>query len=697
MLTKAKNHLLLARRQVKERKGSLARFAVEPVEDFKTAADILDHIVRDYPHTSQEADQILQEVRELWRATYLEGIGKAVASAEKSGESPEPEAETILTKADFLAVELDENNLLFHEVDVELARKVKHQLLQVQYSKFIKERPVDWKKVENNRKQVFTDWSYRSDELQKQYFHAVRERIKSKVGSVRRDAATGNSLAMIIDDPELRGDQSLIPTLIDLSWELRAWDEAEQLADELAFQTGTVSNIWRELTRAGRWLSQGRLPQAKAQFEQLKAEYGARADLLSLINAKQREFSQRAKDDLRSEAERQEELGSDDGYVRAAELYAQAAELAPGDGAITTSLRTLGAKLEPGIKQRCEKAKLLSAKQSDKDNTTRLPLAELTKDADAFYTTLAAIQQVSDKIGLSEDITIELEDTLDFLNEKRSLWRTVQEPLVKAEKACKDALKVPKPLPDPTSDMLGTLSTSGGGWDFGKALGLLDDAKRAAGRDLDCAQIVQGELDRVGRLKDRSRQIVEDIQVFRQAVRNEDFDQVEKKAEALKKLWRERSGEGWEGLDVLIRFRYDHLQRDVDSLDEHIKQAGLQKRNLDQWRSWAIKAVERHGTVASAYEQIRDKDIDELRDIYSLAQIDMNCQAIIKACDELDRQLGASPQTPTISRTAEDQDKAVSRDLWLTEAMGPDGHRVKATALMSEVRKEAESLNVPLS
>lgn len=622
-----------------------------------------------------EIETLLNSVRQDWIRTFMDAIGLALNLYE---------IET-LAGAMLMARTLRSAGLLYTPLHRSQVTTLEERYLDVRYQQLVEDATViDWAKVEDNRRKRLEPPHARTPEIEGEYRQAVRKRVESEVRDKQRQnpALARDHLRQLLQRPEMQGEIALHELAIELCWELGDWSGAQNVASVLAIRDTLLSDAWAGLTRAAQWFRNGFVAEGRAELALLKERYPANTKNGKLVLDKQDAFVRGALDALLTSAASAMQKQNDDGYIEAAEKYAQAAEFDPNDKRVITGLGGLGKKLGPGVKSRASQVERLKIGQRG--------LEEAVKEAEKLDRTLSAIKRVAPSLSLETDVADDLSKALDDLKPKVQRWRLVDEYLKKAQVARENALSAPQPLGQGGGQ---------GGWDFGPARSSLLQAQTITTRekDTEAGERVKAELEALQRLEDRATELFEHLTNFMTALHNDSFDVVISEASQLLTLWDTcvRDEYGWKGLSTLVTYRHPY-QGQITTLEQHREKAQERKGNLEAWQAWASQAGTAYQTAVKACKEVK-RDLDILRQEQSLEEIVNNCRNAKHQCDNFEDSLEEEPEVGTLSAKAAAEQQKVQRDSWRRELLGDNGARVKAELLRKAAEQEMQRLTHPLA
>jgi hypothetical protein len=480
-----------------------------------------------------------------------------------------------------------------------------------------------------------------------------------------------------------RTDEQLLTLAIELNWDLANWGAAHSAAADLHNISPELSEAWIGLTQAAQHFQLGRTMQGKAELNALRERFHGHQKIDQMIVICEQRFQRDALRTLLADASQTLAQENDDGYVRAAQKYAEALALAPQDPRVLAGLQEVGNRLGPGIRIRCQQAQGIRFQATE----------ESLQRATEMYATLSAIQSVSTRLGLGKDLAVLLEETVERLGPKLETWKAVHQSLLDTTRQIDEALRHPIPIDHNSS--------TPGGWIFQEARRTLEEIQRRAmgPQDDDCRRLIQDKRNALSTLETTARDLEERIRPFLVALYNEDFDAIAREADALASQWQraiqQKQGH-WEGIDQLLRYHYPKHNRDVDQLEEHKRLAAGCTGNLNQWRTWSADATRTYNTAKTKAQKVMSGTFSEVRGRQSLAELARLCQECVQACDEFDREVNSEPEVPPLSLKAENEKEKVAKEAWVTEVMGSAGYRAKAATLYSQAQSEQKKLEDPL-
>jgi hypothetical protein len=646
--------------------------------EFAEAANLLEDTQKKAKATfttkGPDIDAQLKRVRDAWLQSFIEAINLATDSNDSE----------MLTGAMNLVAVLRISGLLYVPLHKAMALSMEERYLDTFYQQLVENsNATDWSKVEENRRKRLEAPHLRSQELEAEYRHAVHKRVEAEARNRQRQNLPGarDYLLQELQRPEMQGEESLYQLAIELCWKTQDWSAAENIARDIAIRNPALGDAWAGLTRAAQWFQNGFVAEGKIELALLRERYQQNSQVGMLIASKEDAFVRGALDTLIRSASSAMQKRTDDGYIEAAEKYAQAAELDGTDRRVQVGLGRLGELLGPGIQLRTTQAKGLRIGQR--------PLSEAVQEAERLYRTLDAIHKVAENLTLEVDTLNDLGSAVDELKPKLQRWKAVRDYLDKAAMARTDALRRPRSIGD---------SGAQGGWDFGQERAYLQQALQIAGRDKDteCQERVKGELEGLQRLEDRANKMHTHLTAFVMALRDEEFDVVMAEADQLTGFWDTYTKEdGWDGLDQLTAYRHPY-QGQITKLDQHKQKAQDRKSNLEQWQSWSAEVISRYQSARKISTDLK-KDLDELRQERSLGECVTYCRNSKRACEAFEEVLLGVPDVAPLSVKASAEQQKVLKDTWTRELLGENGYRVKAISMQQAAELDLEKLVMPLS
>ena len=348
-----------------KRKQGLPTYKVDPIPGFEKAVAELSEIEKMPSYHMVEIDELLNKARTTWINACVDGIKAAVDSND----------EKIMEKALQRVEELRKSSLLTDSALKTLVTELHCKYLETQYDNLTGALEVNWALIaENRRQKIEIPGVVRTQELYEQHRRAVRKYLEEQVSRKTHDRQQKGYLDAqeflakeIESNVAARNDQGMIVILVKLYWQTQDWVKAKNAA-QLFIQIGSVDGrkqavIWNKLTDVVKDLTENNLDAAKSALTKLESEHG------DIVADERFELLQGTLNRLIAEAKAAEAQHLDDSYVKAAELYALAYTINPRnpdpqggmdfhDNEVEDGLRSLGARLKPGIRQRLERAKI---------------------------------------------------------------------------------------------------------------------------------------------------------------------------------------------------------------------------------------------------------------------------------------------------------------------------------------------------
>jgi hypothetical protein len=172
------------------------------------------------------------------------------------------------------------------------------------------------------------------------------------------------------------------------------------------------------------------------------------------------------------------------------------------------------------------------------------------------------------------------------------------------------------------------------------------------------------------------------------AVQMEVFDDVIKYADELTAEWQRRiTAEGWDGLELLLRWSYPWFKSEATQPIKHREFARRQRDNLTRWSNWAATVIAAQKALDIAMKKL-SKPLDIIKQTTPLKGIQEQCGAGIKACDDLKEVLADEPPEDPLSNKAEAERNKVPKEDWTKTVDGDKGNRMQLTRLRDDVRKQ---------
>ena len=379
-------------------------------------------------------------------------------------------------------------------------------------------------------------------------------------------------------------------------------------------------------------------------------------------------------DNLVAEAEQVARTTKGTPWLRAIELYAAAHALSANDQRIRAGLQTIGAPLTQNLTSRIQTAQRM---------TLQGPLKASVEKANAELETLKTIQSVAEPLGLAQTDRDDLEMVIGKLELRLDPWKAALAKVEAAERQLDEALRLPRSFQ----------GEEDGGWQFGEAHQLLEEAQKIARADRDLQHNIQDELDELDALQNRADDLNDLVYDFRQAALEERFDDAIQAAQQLASLWStRRAADGFDGLNDLIKVSYPQVKKPRKSLAEHIKLAEDQKANLEQWKLWAERVTNVYNDIKRVGEEQR-VDLRVLKQRKALATIRDECDLVIKRSGEFANELATSPADDPLSTQALTARNSVTQPMIAEVGNSYSGFLGRAKTLRDDAERELESLN----
>jgi hypothetical protein len=672
---------------------------VESVPQFARVVERLEALKQGDTMRVREIERTLGQARTAWRTAYLDAIEAALESKDRHS----------LEQASLRAEELREAGLLYKDENHDaaaLARRLQFEYLEAQYRTLIQHLEPDWAKIERNRRKILSIPGTRQDhpEYEEQLLSAVRRRIDAKLRGLS-DADAKVKLAKELEHYFIRTEPEVVKRYVKLCWKTEDWKKAEEAAAYFGLNGDAGSRelvrVWHGLNRAARlyaednvargqsWISQLRGQIKELVSENTKKEIGDDGsentkkeigddgsentkkkigdDVSGILKEMEDWLEEWTVERLIQEAQQAEALGTDAGYIRAAEKYALANYVAPTHDVVAEGLQQLGSKLAPGIRTRCSQARNFKIGQRTLDEA----YAELEKQ---LYQTLANINSVAHLLELGGTLSTTLQEDLTRLGAKVDTWGTVKNELDKYQAALDAARQSPRPLGD---------DGYGGGWDFEQPRVFLDTAREAAGRDAELQALIMRKEEYLATCETQARTFTDSVRTFVAAVREENFDAVIEQARELERTWRDLQRDGWQGLNLLIRHSYP--MRDVSDLRGHREVATQQRRNYELWQRWSRATLTAYEAFGGTIRDL-NRPLEELKNFHSLRHILDLCDASLQASDRFLSRLAERPDVDPISQKAKEEAECISREE-IEQVRGGDGWRARIAQLRSEAEE----------
>lgn len=582
---------------------------VEPIPLFKKVEAKLREATALDTTRSDKVFELLDQVHEIWLATYLDGLKLVAEQPQKN--------KTLLQKANLLVTELDEAGLLTGQEA--LACKVQADALDMEYvgmRDYKTGYKVNLDKLEDNRRKrlsVQQSWPYEAEhqsqheqkirELERTIREIVDRRMKSEMerrlnealiehGSdeVQSQVAYSAVIEEMENDDSLTGSVSTITGLIRLAWKARDWKRAEAFARRLRENTGAdyvaISDHWLTLCKAVQAFSENQVDEALAHCEKLPKNVDKE------VRTAKTELENETLNRLVDEAKKDAALATESGYVDAANKYAMAYKISPKSQAITTGLKQIGPRIEKTIIELCSTAKALQLRGATMDD-----LNTACREAGLRFSALSSFANVSAYLNLKPSQVDALNDAVQELASKRQVWDKVQGFLQNYERDLGAALNQPETL---------DARRNTGGWKLDPLEKYLLSARTAAGRDVQIARLIETILADWNFKKDIADQLNRSVTQLMDAVANEDFDRVIELSNRLEEEWRPAQRDyGFEGLKTLVYETYPNNLGRVETPARHREIAMRQKQDLEIWSKWALNVKDKYATLGKIQRELQ--------------------------------------------------------------------------------------------
>lgn len=607
ILMECSQQLESARRISKSRRQLVDK--VEPIPLFKKVETKLREATALDTTRSDKVFDLLDQVHEIWLATYLDGLKLVAEQPQKN--------KTLLQKANLLVTELDEAGLLTGQEA--LACKVQADALDMEYAgmgDYKTGHKVNLERLEDNRRKrlsVQQSWPYEEDHQSqheqkiRELEHTIREivdrRMKSEMerrlnealiehGSdeVASQAAYSAVIEEMENDDSLTGSVSTITGLIRLAWKARDWKRAETFARRLRENTGAdyvaISDNWLTLCKAAQAFSENQVDEALAHCEKLPKHVDKE------VRAAKTDLENETLNRLVDEAKKDAALATEAGYVDAANKYAMAYKISPKSQAITTGLKQIGPRIEKTINELCAAAKALQLRGVTMDD-----LNTACREAGSRHAVLSSFANVSAYLNLKPSQVDALNDAVQELDSKRQVWDKVQGFFQNYERDLGAALNQPERL---------DARRNTGGWKLDPLEKYLLSARTAAGRDVQIARLIETILADWNFKKDIADQLNRSVTELMDAVANEDFDRVIELSNRLEEEWKPAQRDyGFEGLKTLVYETYPNDLGRAETPAKHREIAIHQKQDLEIWSKWALNVKDKYATLAKMQRELQ--------------------------------------------------------------------------------------------
>lgn len=668
---------------------------------------------------SNDLTLLLSQVRQDWRATYLEGMNTALSSRDTG----------LMHKALLQADELEKHGLL-NEEDKRLRYMIQAEMLDMEYLRCLPDQEgspisnVNWEEVEHNRLDRYAvesrmgfmysrsspQWDAseaKKAALRKEILSITNKRVRldvnQKIETGLRDLAANGQKAgranddssrraeldlfrgvadylgsQMRDNPVLRDDLDLMKEWIHLAWKARDWVYADDIARKLieygVYTDGRhLEELFRILTQVARAFAENNIQRGEAYLEQFNNQDQDWATVnQSLISEERKYLRDEVKARLLKEAEDDLQLRTSHGYLMAAQKYAVLYQLDPMDSIVRQGLGECGKHIGTGLESVFARAERMRLGNKNLD--------EALKEVEITIQELESIKSVTHRLNLGHEMEVRLDEALETAQGYRTKWSAVNKHVAKYEKELLNAMAGPRPLDDD-----GT-----GGWRFEPVRNAIEEARREAGRDRDVLDFITrleketGKLEQVGeRLNQLSRTLMD-------AVYAEEFETVVSVAQALDNAWvdaRRKDG-NWDGLSYLIREDYPKPLKEATTPKLHLENSIKQNENWQQWKLWADETERMYSQVRDG-EKLLHKPLDELKQEHSLQAIILECEKTMKAVEKLRTKFNDKPPVEPLSEKARQNSERVNASVFNLVQGGSDGVR----RLKQEAAEDFAQLN----
>jgi len=671
VISQAKSLIREGQNSVKVRRSLLER--VESVSQFKRAVETLLAVRQQDTTLTTELELTLRDAREAWRKNYLEGMGQAATSKDVS----------ILQKAVNRGEDLQAQNLLYEATDKGLLQKLQEQLLDTEYTNLLAERTPAPNLVEENRRKRWEIANPKTDELYAQYQSAMEDRV---MRSLSDELGKSNDAALQylkgeMRRPELYQSERLFQKFMRLCWTTANWDDARRQAEGLAYrahvtQAQQKSVAWVGLTQAAMLLDQGNLPSFMAELDGLKTLGQKHPDLDFLLTDEEAWLIKQRLEKLVREAQTAARSQDEQELIKAAQLYAEAHELGEDDSRVQTGLENLGRKLNNSLEIYATQAQTMTIRRSLPDSISQ---------AEGLLFILQSIYRVQHVLNLKPDTIGALQDGREQIQKKLTPWKKIQAQFERLDKTKIDYLTFPESLH----------SDGTGGWRIRDLITQMSPLLQTAQGDRELIQLVTVKRDQLSELDNKADELNQQVHALAQAIQSESFTDVLKAANQLEQLWNRYRGDGFAGLEILVRHRYPYTEKELRHLKDHKDEAKTQQANLEEWVNWADQVDYAYYEIKAVGSQI-DKHLDDLRQDVRLQEIRKSCELVLEKTVEFEEVLGKVPRSNPMSQKASEARDRVD-ETWRGEVLdNVTSYQNRASDLLTQIEADLANFSQPL-
>lgn len=645
-LEQAQKALTQAQKSTPDPKAPLPN-RLDPIAEFKTIIDALTPLIETPSALSEDIKTTLRLAREAWRQAYLPALKEAVGNATLS--------EGLLEAARKRAAELKAAGLLYSTDEETLYYQLEGKLLDQAYARLYAAEVQDWAALERNRRaRLDLPVVEKSAEHQAQWSEAHQKRLENEIRLLREQqgvAAAQKFLGEQIRVGKLRAEQRWLRLWLELCWEARDWEEADQVAQRLGEiapdpQARRVqATLWRGLTRAARAYAEDDMEGARSQMEAVRQQVSD-----SVVNDVEAQLEEQTLQRLLNTAEQArralEKSGSaatPEQYFTVARAYGLALQLSPDHAVAKQGLSAMSSRIEPVLRNRCQEAEALRILKQD--------LTAACAAAGQLLDDLKALQAIVTHLTLSTEDQNALARALAIQQKKKERWDRAVIQLKQFEEAVQEALTCPD------APRLDDLDNSGG-WDFSTAQAMLKPLQVEAKKEQDqgLRELLEAEQRRLEGYEESARRVMQRVRALLQAIVAEQFETVTTAVKSLELLWKQVTGPdgaAWDGLDIVIRYLYGYPTREIHTLREHYEQALKQQANLNAWQQYEKDISGLYEALLTLEKELLDDEFDMLKASVALRDILAQCVTWEQKCEDFLKKLEQrAPQEPPLSARA---------------------------------------------
>lgn len=686
---------LIARAQSASRHTLMEKLALVP--EYSRAIEILHSAQQTESTLLQEIDRQIAETRTAWRSAYFAGIDEVL-------KLPEPVLEMV-GRANQLTEELYQAGLLGELSDILAYWWLKALQYKLQFAEWypqginsISNPAIDLNAVITNRRgyqqaiRVASQyklnlldpskpldpqspvWLTRvlekiDSNLEKQIEQDIRriacDRIYAEARRMQLDVANQNvttknaTIQAYLEQqmadptqPQVAQDQRLIEMLIQTYWELKNWPSAEAACKrfleirasepdlEFANQQN-LTDLWILMTSVAKAYSEDQIDQAEAYVREIEGEpyyFDHEQEIQTqLSDLRKKTFNrliQEAEDMIRPSTSTSGSGVSevDQRYMFAARKYALANQLEAESQVVQHGLSKLGKNLDAPLTNYCNQAESLKI--------AGRPLPIAIQEAEELLSNLKSIQTVAKWLQLDEEKISKLNEVIERLQPRIKVWKDFYKQQKDIESALEGAISTPVPF-DYEDESIG-------GWNLASVRSKVDALGRGISGDTELLSSNNTTRERIGRYVEAADNLTNLARQLMNAVHDERFSEVETCAVALDAAWQaqRRKDSRWDGLEELIRERYEDFNRDAKSIRDHRDLAAQQTSNLEKWRIWAANTSKQLVEIR-AYAKKINKSLDDFDDLCQDYALDELVEELKKAAQAGNKFLDQYNQRPT--------------------------------------------------